>query len=270
MTTFARDLVDSLDARWYEINLLIAEAESRASDIDLYNAICRSVSVLMVAQFEGFMRDAAKAVLDDINEFSSFRQSPPALKQTFSRSFLEKEDGASGREFQSRVQRLIETFDGLEAKFTLDAFLVRDAQEYNKNPSPSVIDKITEKFGVRKFFNVINGSDLDGVFSDTASEVAKLKDRIKSHVVVGTESYPYALNSASFNIGVDAGRLETAGGRSRTFWEDFLDNIMSKRHGIAHGSISDNPNSVEEIRSSLLKLEILQLAILMVVCEKAV
>ncbi len=270
MTTFARDLVDSLDARWSEINLLIAEAESRASDIDLYNAICRSISVLMVAQFEGFTRDAARAILDDINTFSSFRQAPSALKQTFCRSFLEKEDGVNSKELQSRIQKLISTFDGLETKFTLEPFLVRDSHDYNKNPSPSVIDRITENFGVRKFFTVLDGSDLDAVFSDTAPEVDKLKNRIKSYVITGVENYPYILDSAAFNVGVVTVQMGTSTGKKRTFWEDFLDNVMSKRHGIAHGSISNNPNSVEEIRSSLVKLEILQLAILMMVCEKSV
>lgn len=173
MTTFAQVLVDSLDTKWAEINLLIAEAESKANNIDLYNALCRSVSVLMVAQFEAFMRDTAKAILDDINEFSSFSNAPSALKQTFCRSFLVEE--ADGKDSYGRLQRLISTFDGLDTKFTHEPFLVKNANDYGKNPSPSVIDKITVKFGIPRFFSVIDGSDLDDVFSDTAPEIEKLK-----------------------------------------------------------------------------------------------
>ncbi len=124
MTTFAHTLVDSLDTRWAEINLLIAEADSRKSDIDFYNALCRSISVLMVAQFEGFMNDVARAALDDINAFGSFKHSPSALKQTFCRSFLEKEDEVNNKSLQGRIQKLIGAFDDLETRFVIDPFQV--------------------------------------------------------------------------------------------------------------------------------------------------
>jgi hypothetical protein len=268
MTTFAYALVDSVDARWSEINLLIIEAESRSNNIDFYNALCRSISVLMIAQFEGFIKDTARAVIDDINKFSSFKEAPSALKQRFCRSFLEKENEKGSEELQGRITKLIGMFDGLETQFTLEPFLVKDVQDHDKNPSPSVIDRITANFGVRDFFKSINGSDLDSIFSDTSSEIEKLKIKLRDHVILGIEHYPYKLKPINFNIGLNTLETNVSSKKVRTLWQDFLDNMMARRHGIAHGSISENPNSIEEIRNSLMKLEILQLAILMVICEK--
>lgn len=47
-------LINDLEGRWNEITILLASAEDHIeTNIDLHDAICRSVTVLMVANLEG-------------------------------------------------------------------------------------------------------------------------------------------------------------------------------------------------------------------------
>ena len=56
-------------------------------------------------------------------------------------------------------------------------------------------------------------------------------------------------------------------GKKRTFWEEFLDEINRRRHGIAHGSDLGNVHSVESLILTMNKIKCLELALIHVVIE---
>lgn len=65
--TFINFLLNELDSRWNEISILLKTAKDyEKTNQVLHDAICRSVSVLMVAHFEGFYKDLIKNIIEDI------------------------------------------------------------------------------------------------------------------------------------------------------------------------------------------------------------
>ena len=75
MSTFVHYLTDSSEERWQEVNLLIDQASDKEGvDKPLYNALCRAIVVLIVAHFEGFMKELARSIVQDINQFSTFNK----------------------------------------------------------------------------------------------------------------------------------------------------------------------------------------------------
>jgi hypothetical protein len=161
MSTFAHGLVTSIAQRWAEVDLLLDTAEAaQPSNPDLHDAICRSVVVLTAAHLEGFVRDAAKAMVDDTNMFSEFKSLPPLAKRAFCRPYTPE----GGRQENERAQNLIALLDGLETKLTLEPFLYAPENEGHKNPTPSVIERVARNFGVKQAFKLIASSTL-GDFS---------------------------------------------------------------------------------------------------------
>ena len=156
MSTFMHGLLVSLDACWREVDVLLnrAQAEEGSSNLEFHDVLCRASVVLIVAHLEGFIRDCARALVQDINQFSTFRQSPKSIKRTFCSRFITGE----GAEINARVEKLIETFDGLDTKLTPDPFLFEGKNDDHKNPSPSVIQKISKNFGVKKIFTLFEDS----------------------------------------------------------------------------------------------------------------
>ncbi len=84
MSTFVNYLVSSIEDQWNEVDVLIEKSvEERDKNPILYNALCRASIVLMVAHLEGFIKEVARAILDDVNKFSSFREAPYPIQATF-------------------------------------------------------------------------------------------------------------------------------------------------------------------------------------------
>lgn len=258
MSTFAFDLFNSLDERWNEINILIDKANTEIDNLELYNAICRSTVVLIVAHFEGFIKDTAKSILDDINKFSNFYNTPYPLKKTFCNHFMDISDTNNDK----RVNKLIKTFDRLETKFEVEPFLF----ENSKNPSPNMIDKMCKKFGVIDFFYLIQGSVMDNVFQNEKSENELLIECIRKHLVDGVEEFPYKLHPEEFDIDI----LKKKGSTKDTLWKVFLDELLRKRHSIAHGTDLTNGVSTNDIVDFKFKIQVLQYAFATVVCSFSV
>ncbi|EIM4665444.1 hypothetical protein LM945_005336, partial [Escherichia coli] len=59
MATFIADYLDTVDLQWKEVDILVNEA-IRVQNLneELYNALCRSITVLIVAHMEGFVKGA--------------------------------------------------------------------------------------------------------------------------------------------------------------------------------------------------------------------
>lgn len=265
MSTFVYDLVSLIDDRWQEVQILIEKAlEEQHTNVALYDALCRANVLLIVAHLEAFVKDIAKAIVSDINAFSRFSNAPVALKRTFCKTFIDPNLGEH-KEIEQKVQRLIEVLDGLETKFIVDPFLVESAFGNNKNPSPTVINKICVNFGVRNIFSWINNSNLDIVFNGISSEISTILLDLKSHVLANTASYPYSIEIGLFGISEPT----PTNNNSRSFWETFLDQLLKSRNDIAHGSLLTNSLSVTELIDYRNKVLALEYALVLVLCHKS-
>ncbi|CAN5291269.1 hypothetical protein BH11PLA2_BH11PLA2_10930 [soil metagenome] len=142
MPTFINALLNSVGDRWREVDVLLDQAmsEEGKTNLEFHDVLCRASVVLIAAHLEGYIRDCAKAIIEDVNRFSSFKNSPTTFKRTFCSSFLVAEDENSNL----RVEKLIQTFDDLATKLTHEPFLFDGKNDDHKNASPTVIDKIVK------------------------------------------------------------------------------------------------------------------------------
>lgn len=260
MSTFVNYLVNSIEDQWNEVDILIKKsAEERDKNPVLYSALCKASIVLMVAHLEGFTKEVARAILDDANKFSSFKNVPYPIQATFCKTFIEEDS--------KRPKKLIDLLCVLETKLSLEPFLIESVRGNNKNPSPRVIDKICANFGVNNFFSRIENSQLDDIFSGVRSDTEALLQELIHHTSVGTEVYPYSMNVSKF--GIDASDVKGKGGRINTIWMTFLDQLLESRNGIAHGSSTTSSLSVEELTDFRNKVAVLQYALVLVLCHEA-
>jgi hypothetical protein len=266
MSTFVYDLVNSIDDRLREVRILIEKAAAEQNNSsELYDPLCRATVLLVVAHLEGFVKEIAKAIIYDINQFSSFKESPVALKRTFCKTFMIFSQ-ENGRVVEPFVQQLINMLNNLETKFVVDPFLVESSYGNNKNPSPSVINKICANFGVRNIFSWFNGSRLDIVFSGIGSEIDLLLEKLKFHTLENTQSYPYELDISLFDVKEPSEKNAI----TRSFWETFLDQLLKIRNDIAHGSSLTNSLSVEELNDFLNKVIVLKYGLVLVLCHLSI
>ena len=111
MTTFLKDFVSTNEDKWEEIDLLIKTAQDiQDEDEKLYNAICRSLTVLLVAHLEGFTKDIVKCFIQDLNRNCGFSELPIAVKRTYCKKYLGNKPDGKGKSFGGiimlRVSRL--------------------------------------------------------------------------------------------------------------------------------------------------------------------
>lgn len=260
MSTFVYSLVKSVEKRWAEVDKLLEAAKTaEATDSRLHDAICRSVVVLIAAHLEGFVRDAAKALVDDTNRFSSFKSLPTQSKRAFCKACIPDE----GKDANERTEKLIALLDQLDTQIATDQFLISTESDGHKNPAPSVIERVARNFGVKRVFKLLASSRLDDVFSCTQPELSAIHSDLAMHLELHTAGFPYAVDTSKFDLHEPSGHTTDA----RTLWETFLDDLMSRRHRIAHGSSTDNNDSVEELESTRMKVAVLQYGFLAVICS---
>ncbi|MER0285275.1 MAE_28990/MAE_18760 family HEPN-like nuclease [Clostridioides difficile] len=258
MSTFIYDLVDSVEDRWKEVDLLISNAsEQYHKNTDLYDAICRATIVLIVAHFEGFIKASLKSVIDDINRFGSFAEIPDSMKRICCSKYLDISDNSN----KNRLESLIETFDKLNMKLNVEPFLF----ENNKNPSPSIIDKIFKKFGIKNFLGMIETSDLGNVFENEKSQNYELLDKARAVLREGILEYPYKLDLGKLNIDISKKKTRESG-----LWSTFLDELLRVRNGIAHGTDLNNLLSLDDIKEMRFKVELIQCSFTIVLCNASI
>lgn len=274
MDTFVKIGLEVLEERFKEIDTIISKASDYEVDesIDayqkeefenIYKVLCRSAQVLLIAHLEGAIKDTAKNILDDINYYSKFNNSPYPLKKTFCEHFLVKNE--KGRYSDEKTKLLINTFDSLPVKYIADPFILfyNSGSKTNRNPSPDLIIKVTEKFGIENFFGMIENSNLDVVFTGSKSEILDIRDQLKEHLYTGVSSYPYDLDLSIFNISLKSSN------KKQTLWHLFLESILKNRHDIAHGNTLESPFYHKDIEESKIKVEILLYAFISVLCVKS-
>ncbi|WP_342331738.1 HEPN domain-containing protein [Pedobacter sp. FW305-3-2-15-E-R2A2] len=247
MGSFVEDGIQLLAERIEELNVLLEEADKYVvSQQKLYSALCRSIQVLSVSHFEGYLKDLVKNILDDINANSDFKNSSNDLKFTYCKKFITPL--ATGKLNHAKIVELIAVLENLETKFDANSFY-----QSNKNPKESIINNIAENFGEDKLFFKLNNSDLSAVFSNTDPENILLRDFLRVKLLSSVEVYPYIQDDSILNVD------QTSLAKDK-FWEIFIQAILADRHKIAHGSMI-NSVSHTSIASNIVKIEILLLSI---------
>lgn len=261
MSTFMHALFTSLDVRWREVDLLLdkAAAEELCPDLEFHHVLCRAAVVLIAAHLEGFVRDCAKAAVEDVNRFSSFKRCSDDIKRTFCGAFVGSDNS---KESNQRVKKLMQMLDELNTKLTHDPFLFDGKNDDHKNPSPGVIERVCRNFGVKEVFALLVGSRLEVVFSGLPRDAQDLSRDLFTHLNAGLATFPYVLDPSLF--GLDT-RVRSA---TRSLWETFLDDLMKQRHKIAHGSSQNNGYSVAEIRVIKANVVVLQYGVMLVLCKE--
>lgn len=250
-------LINDLEGRWNEITILLASAEDHIeTNIDLHDAICRSVTVLMVANLEGFYKELIKSIINDVNNNYDFVDLPDAIKRGFCSSFL---DQKSSSNIQNEItNKLIRKFDFLNADLNHEPFLF----DRNNNPKPDVIEKLFKGLGIRKVFKRLQSSRYEQVFREENSYLERKIPEYIAEISDLSTTFPYQCHNPCFS------EQTNSTGNNRTLWEEFLDDLNRRRHAIAHGNEYSN---VESLRGLLLiknKIIFLQIAFIHILVEE--
>ena len=257
--TFAELFIESLEERWKEIDILM-EQISAHEDEEIQNVLCRSTIILLVAHLEGFLKEAAEVLINDVNQFNNFVNLPKAIKKTHCSSFLSIDK--SGKIDDRKLEKLILEFEKLNVKIDISAFLF----ENNKNPSPSIIEKIIYNFGVDDFFRIIHKSKFDIVFENSTTETEDLIQEIKIYLQENVNAYPYGINLEQFGLTKGEAKLK----KGESLWKTFLDDLLQHRNKVAHGSIFSNELTLNDLKDYKTKVHVLQLIISLVMFDSGV
>ena len=248
MATFFFNGLSSLDKRLSEIDLIVEEAKRHFNRNDqLYNVLCRSAHVLLLAHFEGYTKQIVRDCLDDVNLYS-FKVSKKPLKKKVCENFVGNHD--------LKIKELMEVFESLGAKFKHEYFVFPEG----KNPKASVLDKIVGNFGIENFFKKVKQSKLDLVFSNSVEDNLLLRNDFLERLKGWTENYPYSVDFSYLEI-------DEQKATDDNLWDSFLNDILMKRHAIAHGG-HEYSISHSELEMSKIKVEILIYVTAMFICNQ--
>jgi len=262
MTTFVFDYVDRLDEQWNEVDILLNEAKKvQHSNVDLYHALCRSASILMVAHFEGFTKDLCKNIISDLNSNCKFENLPMPIKMTGCKKYLGF-DKKVIPDYDLKLREMIEDLskaDGFSICYT--AFLF----EKNKNPKPDVLKEVLNRFGIEDVFKNLHESGFEGAFISKSS-LERLLKRMRTIVKRSVESFPYLCS----DVKLKKFKLKSCKYNGRTIWQTFLDDVNQKRHAIAHGNTFSNDNEYPVLVERMNKIRLIQYLIIYLSCYSAV
>lgn len=256
--SFINFLLNELDTRWHEISILLETANKyEQKNQVLHDAICRSVCVLMVAHFEGFYKDLIKNIIEDLKINKKFCELSNSIQRNYCNIFIDSESSSHAK--NRIVESLIEKFKEVDILISYEPFL----SNRNENPKPQVIETLFENIGIKKIFEILMSSDYEYVFQEENSSIEKRIQELTQLLDSYSYNYPYTYDKSYFNMNPISNKKSA----KRTLWEEFLDEINRRRHGIAHGSELGNGHSVEGLILTKNKLRCLELALIHVVIE---
>lgn len=257
MDSFLFSYADELSDKWSEIELLIHKAkENKESDEAFHAVLCRSITVLMVAQLEGFTKTMLRSVINDLNQSVSFEELPTAIKRTYCKKYIPFTEGMDNRRYNKRIQRLIDKFDEVNCNIAYDPFYISK----NKNPSPYLLKTVYENLGIKDIFYCLNESKYDEVFSSSKSELFDTLEELRNQVMEECKVFPY--NYIDNDCNLDSVKMN-----GKTLWEEFMERINQRRHSVAHGNESGNVVSIDELETDMLKIQIFELVSLRVLMK---
>ncbi len=260
--TFVFSRLDSIEKRFQEVDLLLKFAEDNQNDDKIYPAFCRSAHIILVAHFEGAIKEICKDVIDDINYNNTFDDIPSKIFSTFCDYFLIKEKKEfSDKGINSLRLKLKDTFGNSKSNLKVEPFLF----SVDRNLAPAILESILERFGLTRFFWSLKNSDLDVVFEDVKTEIEELKKMLRKHICENVIKYPYTVTSSVYKP--DLAILVQKS--QKTLWEEFIDDILKERHSIVHGQKLHNPYDHENLHKAKIKIEILIYVFIINLCSIA-
>lgn len=245
MSTFASDFADKFDARWDEVSILISMAEEMDEADEKYNILCRAAIVLIVANLEGFLQETIKCLIADVNNNNAFLITSEKMKRTFCGQFIDVEKGN-----ERKITKMVELFEQLNVSYTVEPFLY----ENNKNPKASVIDKYFEEIGGKNFWGYITNCEIEKVFENDLHTMQSILDILKSVLISGVEEFPYCIDISCIGYNLSNSKVS-----DECLWKVFLNQTLKARHDVAHGISQDNTMSLDEIKNTKEKVQILEL-----------
>uniref|UniRef100_UPI003F49A68F HEPN domain-containing protein n=1 Tax=Cupriavidus taiwanensis TaxID=164546 RepID=UPI003F49A68F len=254
MSTAVFMVACSIPGRIEELSRLtrLAEKEQTRSE-ESFNTLCRACSVLLASHLEGFLKDLSKSISVDLNYYlKSFSGMPEALK----RSFCEKiafYEGVPSDEVNKRITQLIAFFSANSVNIDLQAFTYKENK--NRNAGPDVIDGALAKLGVPSVLNSMKNSRLENVFKNDANATHLIRRdlrRFRSLVY----HYPYRGLPETYAFDFKNAR-GTQKGSSTSLWHTFIEEVMQRRHRIAHGDTMENDADATILTQDIEKLDVL-------------
>lgn len=252
MSTAIFDLSSSIQDRVEEIQILIKEArEKQLSNEKLYNSLCRSISVLLASHIEGFIKDFDRSIFLDLNyHLSDFSVMPDAIKNAFCRKFAFYE-GISSHEVDARVKQIIDFFE--KNSVPVDMHAIRYKESNNKNSTAQFIIKKFNYIGIPNILYTLSNSNLESIFENNKEKRYFLINKLKK-LRYTTFKFPYL--DTSHEICFDFKGPKKNEKEKQTFWHSFLEEILTRRHNIAHGDTLENPTTWENLMLDSNKLEV--------------
>ncbi|HFV9290968.1 TPA: HEPN domain-containing protein [Serratia fonticola] len=257
MTTFIADYLETVDLQWNEVDILAEEAiKVESNQPDLYNALCRSITILIVAHMEGFIKGVVKNIISDYSCIE-FKNLPQAVKVTYCKKHLGFDETAF-KNYHERIKNLISDFDlSTNFKISHEPFIF----DKNRNPKPDSIGNIASRFGVSDIFKNLNQSRFDDIFSMTSTQISNALPLLNETTKRKVREFPYRIRKNIYKT-----KPEKCIGRS--LWQTFLDDLNHKRHIIAHGSDFNNTTDIRTLLELKDKVRILQLSFILIICSE--
>lgn len=253
MTTSLFEFVNQIEDNWSEVEVLLRCAESyEDKDKKLYDALCRSIAILIVAHMEGFAKGLVKSLIHDINMNCTFDQLPESIQRTYCKKYLGANIDSGDKSHDKKITSLIEKFSGMRCLISHEPFYF----PVNKNPNPEILDMVFENFGIKNVFNYLHESLLDQVFSETKAEVEERVGSQREYVLSAIRVFPYTCNYGRMGF-----KSSSASKKAKTMWQDFLEQTNRKRHSVAHGNEFDNTETASILRGRKNKVQVLQLGL---------
>ncbi|KQN72188.1 HEPN domain-containing protein [Devosia sp. Leaf64] len=250
MTTAAFEAVASIPKRIEELELLILTAKGCAeTNEQLYNTLCRACCVLLASHLEGFLKDLTSGLLADLNyHLKGFHEMPEAMKRTFAKK-IAFYDGVEAKEIEKRIAQLVSFFDKNSVQIDLDYFSYKENP--NKNPNSSFIDTMFERFGINCIVNSIATPSFEVVFDNYEFTNFVIKRDMRKRRS-SLYRFPYTAIGSKYQFA----RIKK-GKSTETLWHSYIEEIMTRRHSIAHGDVTGNDTTWEELKIDVQKMHVL-------------
>lgn len=261
MSTAAFEIAMSITVRLGELKRLVAHAKysrEKLKSEDIYNSICRACCILLASNLEGFLKELSRSLILDLNYYlKDFSKMPKIMQRAFCEKILYFE-GVTDSDHKQRTNQLIDFFTKNSVQIDLNAITYK--QNSNKNPSPSFIDNAFEKLGIYSMLNTLADSRLEDVFKNSKTSNYKLlrdMSRYRSRLY----TFPYKQTPAEYSF-KKIEKTETKKIPNNTIWHNYIDEILTRRHSIAHGDTLNNDTTAEQLESDILKLEVLMYGVM--------
>ena len=254
MATFISDYLDELNEQWKEIDILLTEATTiKNNNQPLYNVMCRSATILIVAHMEGFLKDVAKNIISDYSCLE-FKKLPISVKKTYCEKHI-YECERDTKAYNSRINSLVADFESsCDFKVSHEPFIYNK----NKNPKPDVLCEYSCRFGIKDIFRNLYESFFDSVFSNTNADNEQFLSSLITSTKSKVETFPYSVRKNIY-------RTKSTKYTGRSLWETFLDDLNQKRHKIVHGNDFGNSMNEQELSELKNKVRILQYGYLLII-----